>query len=126
MEDAQAITVADLKQLVELIDQDKVGVYWTVFSEIGPEWIGSRLEINFFVDGTPMAENQLTNRLANALVDALSIPATSKEHVMTGEGDLRRNGKSIEIVYDWSKAVPYDDPAETGSGAVKPFEVEDS
>ena len=34
-----------------------------------------------------MSENGLTDRLATALVDVLAIPETSKEHVISGEGE---------------------------------------
>ena len=115
-ENPETIDVPDLEAFARLVEQDKVGVYWLVRSEIGPEWIGSWRELNFFVDGIPVADNELTKRLADALIDGLAIPATSQDHVIRGEGELQLNGNSIEVVYDWSKAVPYDDPVETGEG----------
>ena len=116
MEEPDKFIVADLNHFVELVGQNRVGVYWSVLSGIGPEWIGSRREIGFFVDGTTMAENKLTKRLADLLIEGLSIPATSKDYLITGEGDLRRNGMLIEVVYDLTKGVPYDEPVETAGG----------
>jgi hypothetical protein len=116
MQETEPITVADLNVFTQLVEQDRVCVAWSVLSEIGPEWIGSRCEIKFFVDDTAMADNEFTKQLANRLVAGLGIPATSKDHVISGEGDLRRSGTAIEVVYDWNKAVPYDEPVETGSG----------
>lgn len=116
MKETEPIHVADLFAFVELVGKDIVSVSWSVLPEIGPDWIGSRREITFFVDGTPMAENELTNDLANRLVAGLAIPVTSKDHVISGEGDLQLNGTAIDVVYHWDKAVPYADPVETGSG----------
>lgn len=126
MEELESITVADLSAFAELVEEDRVGVSWSVLSDIGPEWIGSRRKLNFFVDGILMAENEFTNRLASALIEGLAIPATTKDLVITGEGDLRRNGSSIEVVYDWAKAMPYDNPVETGSGVFTLVKVMDT
>ncbi len=116
MQKTEPVLVFDLTAFVKLVEQDRVDVAWSVLSEIGPEWIGSRRKIDFFVDGMPMAQNALTHRLVQALIDELALPATSIDHVISGEGHLRRKGRSIEVVYDWTKAVPYDDPVKSGSG----------
>ncbi|MCR9200198.1 MAG: hypothetical protein NXI04_16305 [Planctomycetaceae bacterium] len=113
---SEAIRVADLISLAQLVEEDKVGVSWTALSEIGPEWIGSRRKVTFFVDGTPLAENEVTCQLADRLITGLGIPATGKDHVISGEGNLRLNGTVIEVLYDWDKTVPYDDSIEAGSG----------
>ena len=120
----QTTEIADVDTLVRLVDQDRVGVDWTVTSTIGPGWIGSSRELSFYVDGKPIAENALARRLTNALIEALSIPETSEDHVISGEGDLRRRGTLIEVVYDWSAAIPYDFPSDSGSGVVALINIE--
>ena len=122
----QPTEVRDLETLVGLVDQDRISVDWTVNCEIGPEWMGSNRALTFYVDGNPIAENPLTQRLANALVDALSIPATSKDHVISGEGDLRRRGTVIEIVYDWNSTIPYDWSSGTCGGVVEIIDISDN
>lgn len=118
--------IPDLATFCRLVEQDQVGVDWTVYSDIGPSWIGSRRELTFYVDGKPVSENATISRLAELLIDGLSIPATSADHVIHGEGDLRRNGAAIEVVYEWSRAIPYAYPEETGEGVFTLVQTEDA
>lgn len=122
--DEESTEIRDLDGLVELVDQDRVAVEWTVTSGIGPEWIGSNRGITFYVDGRPVFENWLTQRLANALIEACSIPETSEKRVISGEGDFRRRGTLIEIEYSWRAAIPYDWPSVSGSGVATLLNIE--
>lgn len=118
--------IRDLDALVGLVDQDRISVSWTVTSAIGPEWIGSTRKVSFYVDGIPVPENPLIQRLANVLIEAILIPETSENRVISGEGDLRRRGSLIEIVYEWSAAIPYDWPSDSGSGVVTLINLENN
>ncbi|MEO1477091.1 MAG: hypothetical protein AAFV01_00795 [Bacteroidota bacterium] len=115
---AHAIEVRDVDTLIDLVEQGRVDVRWSVTSEGGPGWIGSARVVSFLVDGTPVAETALVQRLATALVEALSIPASSQDHVISGEGTVRKRDRLIEVEYEWDKAKPYAWPSETGGGTV--------
>ncbi|MEO1075719.1 MAG: hypothetical protein AAFX41_07100 [Bacteroidota bacterium] len=104
--------------MIDLVEQGRVDVCWSVTSEGGPGWIGSARVVSFLVDGTPVAETALVQRLATALVEALSIPASSQDHVISGEGTVRKRDRLIEVEYEWDKAKPYAWPSETGGGTV--------
>ncbi|MBD1855237.1 MULTISPECIES: hypothetical protein [Leptolyngbya] len=108
--------VPDLATFCLLVEQARVGVGWIVYPDIGPGWIGSHREINFYVDCMLVSKNLIISRLINVLCKGLEIPATSADLVIFGEGELRKNGGAIEVVYDWNKAFPYDNPIESGSG----------
>ena len=123
---ARPFVVQDLATFCQLVEQGRVGVEWTVWSDIGPGWIGSRRELGFSVDGRPVPENATVSRLVNALIDGLQIPATSSDSVISGEGELRKNGSAIEVVYEWHKAAPYDYPSESGSGVFTLVQADDS
>lgn len=125
MSDDQPFSIPDLDTFCQLVEQGRVGVDWTVLSDIGPEWMGSERRLTFHVDGRAVGDNPTISRLAARLIDGLQIPATSSAHVIRGEGDLRKNGSAIEVVYDWSKAIPYDHPAETGSGVFTLVQTDD-
>lgn len=120
----QQTEIRDLDALVGLVDHDRVSVDWTVTSAMGPEWIGSTRKLSFCVDGIPIAENSFTRRLAKAIIEAISIPETSEELVISGEGNLRRRGTLIEIVYEWRAANPYDWSSDSGSGVAKLMNIE--
>lgn len=114
----QSNEIRDLDALVGLVDQDRIAVAWTVTSALGPEWIGSTRHVSFYVNGIPLPENPLIQRLVDVLVEAILIPETSKDRVISGEGKLRRRGNLIEMVYEWSAAIPYDWPSDSGSCVV--------
>ena len=125
MNDGGAPTVNDVERFCQLVEQGRVGVAWSVSPEFGPEHIGSRREVTFFVDSTPVTASALTERLARILIDGLQIPATSRDHLISGEGDLRRQEYSVEIVYDWQRTIPFDEPVENGSGVFTLIEMDD-
>ncbi|WP_254510482.1 hypothetical protein [Anatilimnocola floriformis] len=112
----QFIFVADFADFCRLVDENRVGVSWTVYSEIGPDQIGSYRVVQFSVDGIRVAEDATMTPLVERLITALSLPASSEDLVLSGEGSLRRNGNEIEVDYDWFNAAPYADPVDHGSG----------
>jgi hypothetical protein len=126
MSDDKPFVVDDLATFCQLVEQDRVGVGWTVYSDIGPEWIGSRRELTFYVDGRPASNNATISRLGDLLIEGLQIPATSSDFVIYGEGDLRKNGSAIEVIYYWYKTIPYDYPVKGGSGVFTLVQTDDS
>ena len=73
----------------------------------------------------PVAETALIQRLATALVEALSIPASSQDHVISGEGTVRKRDRLIEVEYEWDKTKPYAWPSEAGGGTITLVALED-
>lgn len=118
MTDTDPFVVGDLATFYELVNQGRVSVGWTVYPDVGPEWIGSCRKLDFFVDSRPLLQNQFALQLAELLMAGLQIPDSSPDHVISGEGWVRQNGNAIEVEYEWSKAIPYHPDIETGSGVI--------
>ena len=125
MPDSDFAEVQDLATFIELVGQSSVGVIWSVTPAFSPDSIGSHRDVKFVVNGARIAQNALTQRLAALLVDALQIPEYSKDHLISGEGDLRVNDNRIEVLYEWDCAIPYQDPSETHHGKIELFTLDD-
>ena len=105
-----------LKQYMNM-KESELSVEWYVYSDLGPSWIGSWREVNFFVDGICLVENSFVERLQKYVIDAANIPSKSVDETIHGEGDISISSDTLEIKYWWDKAIPYQDPIETGSGS---------
>lgn len=93
-------------------------VEWRVTSDIGPDWIGSFREINFYLDDFMLKENQFCKELKEKLIQIIAIPSESQDHVITGEGDITIDGNSLMLDYSWEAAIPYQDPDQSEAGTV--------
>lgn len=104
-----------LKSLMKSMD---FFVKWIVTSDIGPDWIGSTREIKFYLDEFILYETEFCKSLKYKLIDTLSIPSESKDHVIIGDGDITLKDNRLEIYYEWYAAIPYQDPDESKEGKV--------
>jgi len=116
MNDTQPIVVEELEALLALIEQADFWVKWVVRCEIGPEWIGGGRFIQFYLARQPLANTPLHDRLKHALVESLRVPETSGDAVISGGGTITRKGDALEIEFEWSAAVPYMYPHDSGHG----------
>lgn len=114
--DESIITIEDFESLIEKINTKEFWVKWKVSSDIGPDWIGSVRTINFYVDEYKLEETEFCKDLKNRLIQLIPIPETSKDHVITGHGDITLKKNCLEIHYDWDATIPYDEPSEEKEG----------
>lgn len=119
MTEDERIVVEDLATLVGLIERHECWVRWEVTCEVGPDWLGGRRSIEFHVGSRRLAETAFHDRLRAALVEALAIPSESADAVIRGEGTVRWEGGRLEMDYEWSEAVPYQDPRDGGVGTAR-------
>jgi hypothetical protein len=86
----------------------EVVISWSVYPDIGPDWIGGGgRTVSVSLDGQPLDESTPAYlALTAALIARLSIPATS-ETVLEGEGELSREGSELVLDYAWSNTPVY-------------------
>lgn len=101
MQQADPITVDNLATLFRHLKQSELWVKWEVLCDIGPEWIGGRRSIYFYLDRRPLAENPFHDRLRVKLIQVLDIPAESPDAVISGEGEIQQINDTLEIEFEW-------------------------
>ena len=116
MEPTDYIDINCLNDLEHYIKSMTFSVEWKVTSEIGPDWIGSSREICFYLDNYQLTDNEFHSLLKSKLIERLNIPEHSKDHVITGKGELEINGTKLKLHYSWGAAIPYDYPDKRGNG----------
>jgi hypothetical protein len=116
MQQADPITVDNLATLLRHLKQSELWVKWEVLCDIGPEWIGGRRSIYFYLDRRRLTENPFHDRLRVKLIQVLDIPAESPDAVISGEGEIQQVNDTLEIEFEWWKAIPYMNPGDRGYG----------
>lgn len=116
MRDANPIVVNDLGVLLELLDRSDFWVSWCVKCDISPEWIYGGRSIQFHLGRRPLADTKLHEQLKFALIRTLDIPAIHPDAVISGEGEINRKDNTLRIDFEWSEAVPYMYPRDSGYG----------
>jgi hypothetical protein len=106
------------EELKQELKTKKLSVKWKVSSDIGPEWIGSKREVLFYLDSEPILDNSIHSFLEEILIDKLNIPTTSVDDNINGEGDLFILKNDLQIKYSISYTVPYDYPHKYDNGQV--------
>lgn len=114
----KVIEVESFEKLKSLMKNMEFSVHWNVTSDIGPSWIGSSRTIEFYLDDFTLNETKFCKNLQDKLVETLSIPSQSKDHVITGDGDITLKEGQLEINYYWYSSIPYQNPDESKRGKV--------
>ena len=115
--DDEEISIQSFNELVKHLNNNKeFSVWWDVLCEIGPEWIGSRREICFVLDGKPLSDSNFHTYLKNQLVNVADIPKESTNYVIQGEGDISLKNGQLIIDYWWSAMIPYQNSDQSGYG----------
>ncbi|MBL7779161.1 MAG: hypothetical protein JNK66_12830 [Chitinophagales bacterium] len=93
-------------------------VQWQVTCNIGPDWVGSSRDIQFYINAEPVEDNDFHSFLKDCLIEKLNIPEKSEEDMIEGEGDLLLLGNDVMIKYAISYTVPYNYPHKYENGEV--------
>ena len=112
------ISIKDFKDLILKMKAMEFSVQWRVTSDIGPEWIGSSKTIDFYLDDYVLNETEFITRLKKALSKRVPIPNESKDHVITGEGNISLENNQLKLHYSWEKTIPYSYPSDHKEGKV--------
>ncbi len=107
MNEPRPIEIKTLEGLLKAMESAQLGVEWKVRCDIGPDWIGGGVLVQFYLDDRPLTETDLHNYLKQTLIEHLDIPESTVNSVITGEGEIKRVGNKLEINYDWYEAVPF-------------------
>ena len=116
MNKSAEIIIENLESLLDHMNKCDLWAEWKVLSDIGPEWIGSSRKICFYLDDVPLGKSEFHNKLKKALSKTASIPETSSDEIIYGEGEVTYKDGVLQVKYWWSKAPPYQDPIKKGSG----------
>ena len=116
MQQTDPINIDNLATLLGHLDRSEFWVKWDVLCDIGPEWIGGGRSIYFYLDRQPLAENPFHDRLRLTAIRVLDIPTASHDSVISGEGAIQQVNDTLEIEFEWSKAIPYMNPCDRGYG----------
>lgn len=93
---------------------------WEVLCDIGPNWIGSRRNIAFYLDESPLEESDFISFLIERLIEVMEIPSYSEYHVIKGSCTFSLNGSDLILEYETVTNIPYDDKFNLDNG-VKVF-----
>jgi hypothetical protein len=116
MQQPDPIIIDNFAMLLRHLEKSEFWVKWEVRCEIGPDWIGGGRSIYFYLDRRPLAENLFHDRLRLKLIQVLDIPAESPDEIVSGEGEIQQVNDTLEIEFEWWKAIPYANPGERGYG----------
>lgn len=116
MSEAQGIEIRSWKELLVSIEKEELSAEWKVRSRIGPEWVGSRREIVFYIGDQSLGKCSLHEELKKRLICVVGIPESSENEVIDGEADFELSGSTIQVDYLWTKAAPYEDPSFSQKG----------
>ena len=105
-------------KLKQELKTKKLSVKWKVSSDIGPDWIGSKREVCFYLNSEPIIDNSIHAFLKEILIDKLNIPEKSEDDNIDEEGDLFILENDLQIKYSISYTVPYDYPHKYDNGQV--------
>ena len=110
MTDPDPVWLETFAALRERLEEDTLGVDWVVRSDIGPGWIGGGREFDFAFEksGTLDRACPVHARLAQALVEALQLPESFGDEMMTGEGEFELSASQLKLRYEFTPAVPYE------------------
>ena len=110
------IEVHSIQTLLINIESYELWVKWEVRCEIGPDWIGGGITIQFYLDDRPLAQTPFHTQLKIILQERLKIPDSSPDAVINGEAEINRIGNRLDLDYSWSETVPFAYPRYSGSG----------
>lgn len=110
--EATTISIESFEELCDKMTSMEFYVNWCVTSEIGPDWIGSYRTIDFHLDNLVLTETKFVEKLKENLIELIPIPSESKDHVITGQGDITLKDSQLEVYYDWAAAIPYQNASE--------------
>ena len=118
MNETEAIIIESLSQLHELLRISCIDVTWFVRCDIGPDWTEGGRDIQLFYEDKQLL-GSFCDTLTSTIITAASIPSHSADAVITGEGELSLQTKKLVLNYEWSEAIPYDYPRDSGHGTVE-------
>ncbi len=116
MADVDSIQIETKESLLEHMQEKELTVEWTVYSDVGPDWIGSHRTMCFYLDEYPLHDNSFHDRLRQSVIKLVNIPETSEDNVIQGEGEIVEKNGRLYLTYWWSSAPPYQDSVESGNG----------
>jgi hypothetical protein len=110
--DNNNITIENFEELKVKMQTMEFCVEWRVSPDIGPDWIGSDRTIDFYLNDYILSESEFCKSLKDKLIKIIPIPYQSKNHVITGDGDITLENQQLLVHYSWQKAIPYDNSSE--------------
>jgi len=113
-----SIIIESFEELSNKMKIMEFSVQWTVTSDIGPDWIGSSRTIAFYLDDFVLSETRFCEKLKDNLIKSIPIPSESKNHVITGHGDITLKKNQLEIYYNWDASIPYENPDKSEEGKI--------
>jgi len=114
----KVIEVESFEKLKHKMKTMEFSVQWMVTSDIGPDWIGSSRTIDFYLGDFILSETEFCKKLKDRLIESIPIPNESKDHVITGNGDIILKENQFEICYDWDATIPYQNPGKSKEGRI--------
>lgn len=96
-----------LAELREELKSKKMTVKWKVRCELGPEWIGSKREVCFFLNNQTLGDDLIHEMLIDLLIKKINIPLTSEDYMIKGEGELSILNSNLVIDYRIEYNIPY-------------------
>ena len=119
MNDSDPISIENLQELRNLIGSAQLGVAWSVQCEVGPGWIGGGREVRLIHDGTQLSPTAFREKLISAIITAAAIPNETADSGIFGEGEIFFHKEKLMLEFEWTRAIPYDDPTDSGFGTVE-------
>lgn len=114
----EEIEIRNSSELLKLMESEKLYVEWSVTSDIGPDWIGSETEIDFYTDHHCLVENSFIVGLSESVKKSVELPETGGDRIIRGEGVVNLKNGQLHLQYSWSSEYPYMNPDKFGKGEV--------
>ena len=116
MDKASSLQIETMEVLLRYMQEKELSVEWTVYSDIGPGWIGGSRTICFYLDEHPLHDNSFHERLQRSVIAFANIPETGGENMIYGEGQVSAKNGRLYLSYRWDSAPPYLESVESGHG----------
>ena len=84
----ETMIIYNFEALKEKMQTMEFWVEWTVYSDIGPNWIGSYRKVAFVLGSYKLANTNFYEEIEEKLVTALKIPKTSQDLVIYGDAEI--------------------------------------
>ena len=75
MDKASSLQIETMEVLLRYMQEKELSVEWTVYSDIGPGWIGGSRTICFYLDEHPLHDNSFHERLQRSVIAFANIAA---------------------------------------------------
>ena len=108
------IYIRNINDLKILIEYKEFSTEFTVYSDFGPDWIGSYSNIEFYLDNDKVVVNDFIKIIEQQIANLLSkIPKNSNENLY-GEGDIKYENNKLIFEYYWQISVPFENTNKSG------------